>query len=107
MFARFAAGIVDFFVGIAEIFLALRFILLFFTANRANDFVGFIYNSSDALLQPFRGIFPTTTVGQDHLVSFSTLFAMVIYALFGAVVIAFLHFLGSAGDRHKVSKKSR
>ncbi|MGH7195781.1 MAG: YggT family protein [Candidatus Saccharimonadales bacterium] len=108
MLSRFAAGVVDLFLVIAELFLAFRVVLRFFAANGANSFVHFIYTSSNTLLQPFRGIFQTTIIGRNHVLDFSTLFAMVIYALFGVAIIAVLRFLGSATDRaHHVGKKSK
>ena len=81
MITRLVVGLINFFLWIVEVFLALRVILRFFAANPTNGFVHFIYNSSDALMQPFRGIFPTAVIGNNHVVDFSALFAMVVYGL--------------------------
>jgi uncharacterized protein YggT (Ycf19 family) len=109
MFAtRFANGIINFFLALTEIFLGLRFLLRFFAANPNNAFVNWIFNSSDTLLQPFRGIFPTTTIGHGFVVDFSTLFAMAIYAVF-AILLTFLVTLMGSGAHHatKSAKKSK
>jgi hypothetical protein len=37
-------------------------------------------------MQPFRGIFPSTVIGNNHVVDFSALFAMVVY---GLIALAF------------------
>lgn len=87
MIGRFVEGLIDFVVGLAEVFLGLRILLRFFAANPDNHFVSWIYNSSDVLMQPFRGIFPPTVIGRDHVVDFSALFAMVIYALVGMFLV--------------------
>lgn len=89
MIARFVAGLINFFLGLVEIFLALRFVLRFFAADPTNGFVHWVYTSSDVLMQPFRGIFPTAVIGNNHVVDFSALFAMVIYGLI-AMLFAFL-----------------
>ena len=87
MLARLAQGLINFFVGLAELFLALRFILRFFDANATNQFVNWVYSSTNTLMQPFRGIFPTVVIGHHHYVDFSTLFAMAIYSIVGMVLI--------------------
>lgn len=66
--------------GLAEAFLGLRFILRLLGANPEADFVSWLYAMSDPLLDPFRGIFPTVVEGQ-FIIEFSTLFAILIYAL--------------------------
>lgn len=99
---RFVLGLINFFLGLAEIFLGLRVILRFFGANSNNDFVQWIYSSSDILLQPFRGIFPTETIGQDHVVDFSALFAMVVYALLAMLLTWLANFLT---PNHSTKKK--
>ncbi len=86
-----AENLVNVFVGIVEFFLGLRFILRLFGANADNGFVSWIYDMSAALLAPFRGIFPTTVFENQFVLEFSTLFAMLMYALFGLVVIAVIN----------------
>lgn len=86
MVTRFIAGLINFFLALVEIFLGLRVILRFFAASPTVPFVHWVYTSSDVLLQPFRGIFPTSVVGRNHVVDFTALFAMVVY---GLVALAF------------------
>lgn len=83
MIGRFIAGLINFFVAIAEIFLGLRVLLRLFGANSSNAFVQWVYDSSSVLLQPFRGIFPTAEVAPGSVVDFSALFAMLVYGLIG------------------------
>lgn len=104
---RFATGLVNFFVGIVEIFLGLRFILRLFGANSNNGFVSWIYDMSAELLTPFRGIFPTTELADGIVVEFSTLFAMLIYALFGMLVIYLINLLTPVTEDTTVVKKRR
>lgn len=83
MIGRFIAGLINFFVAIAEIFLGLRVLLRLFGANSSNAFVQWVYDSSSVLLQPFRGIFPTAEVAPGSVVDFSALFVMLVYGLIG------------------------
>ncbi|HVS58636.1 MAG TPA: YggT family protein [Candidatus Saccharimonadales bacterium] len=93
MIARFVVGLINFFLWLVEIFLAIRVILRFFAANPTNGFVQWVYNSTDALMQPFRGIFPTANIGNNHIIDFSALFAMVIYGLIAMAFAALASWL--------------
>lgn len=96
MIARFTAYLVNVFLGLVEAFLALRIILRFFAANPGNGFVDWIYTSSSVLLEPFRGIFSTEVIGRNHVLDFTALFAMLVYAVFAALVVAILLMLDPA-----------
>ncbi len=74
-------------LAIVEVFLALRFILRLAGANATAPFAKFVYASSAALLEPFRGLFPTAMLEPGSVIEFSTLFAMIIYALFAYLII--------------------
>lgn len=93
MVARLLTGLINFFVGVAELFLGLRVILRLLGANPDVSFVQWMYNSSGVLLQPFRGIFPTEEIAPDHLLDFSALFAMLVYGLLGMALIALVEAL--------------
>ncbi len=87
MIGRLLAGFINFFVGIAEVFLGLRVVLRLFGANDSNGFVQWVYESSSVLLDPFRGIFPTRELASGSVIDFSALFAMVVYGLLGMLLI--------------------
>jgi uncharacterized protein YggT (Ycf19 family) len=88
MVTRLLLGLINFFLAMAEIFLGVRVLLRFFAANPDNGFVQWVYNSSDVLMQPFRGVFPTEVIGHNHVVDFSALFAMVVYGLIALAFVA-------------------
>ncbi|MDB5179969.1 MAG: hypothetical protein JWN12_601 [Candidatus Saccharibacteria bacterium] len=73
--------------GLAELFLGLRFILKLFGANAGNDFVNWIYQTSGAILDPFRTIFPTEVFKSSFVIEFSTLFAIIIYGLIALLLV--------------------
>lgn len=88
-------------LSLVEAFLALRFILRLFGANAANGFVEWVYEMSSVLLEPFRGIFPTPVFKSSFVIEFSTLFAMVIYAVIALLVFALLDILVGASLKTK------
>ncbi|MDZ7744662.1 MAG: YggT family protein [Candidatus Saccharibacteria bacterium] len=82
-----ATNLVNFFVGAVQAILGVRFLLRLFGANEANGFVDWVYEMSAVLLQPFRGVFPTQVFDNQYVLEFSTLFAMLVYALVGMFVL--------------------
>ncbi|HRJ05998.1 MAG TPA: YggT family protein [Candidatus Saccharibacteria bacterium] len=87
MVARFLAGLINFFIGLAEVFLGLRVLLRLFNANSNIGFVQWVYDSSDVLLDPFRGIFTAREIAPGNVVDFSALFAMLVYGLVGMLFL--------------------
>jgi uncharacterized protein YggT (Ycf19 family) len=84
--------------SLVEAFLALRFILELLGANGANGFVSWIYEMSGVLLDPFRGVFPTTVFKNTFVLDFSTLFAIVIYSILAILIFALLDIVAGAGS---------
>ena len=82
--------------GIIELLVGMRFIFLFIGANPEAGFVAWVYALSAPFVEPFAGILghPVTT---PHLVGSvesvfdpSTLFALVVYAAIGGVLLTLL-----------------
>lgn len=90
---KLVENLTNFFVGIVQVFLGLRFVLRLFNANTANEFVAWLYRVTDQLLEPFRGIFPVREVQPGFEVEFSTLFAMLVYAIIGVLIITLVNTL--------------
>ena len=67
-------------LGILEALLALRFCLKLIGANAASPIAVFIYGVTSLFLFPFTGLTGTPTAG-GMVLEFSTLIAMVVYAL--------------------------
>lgn len=95
MITRFLSGFINFFVGVAELFLGLRVLLRLFAANPDVAFVQWIYESSGILLDPFRGIFPTKEIAGNSVVDFSALFAMLVYGVVGMLFVMLLEWLST------------
>lgn len=87
------------FVSVVSAALGLRFVLKLFGANASNGFVSWVYEMSDVLLAPFRGIFPSHVFENQYVLEFSTLFALVVYMVFGLFVLMVIDWLVPAKVR--------
>ncbi len=101
----YAAKLINFFTGLVMIFLSLRFILELFGANANNGFVGWVYDNTAVLLTPFRGIFPSAEVGRHFVLDFTTLFAILIYALLGLLLLMLVDVLTPGSGKTIVKKR--
>src|SRR5690348_15519529 len=82
------AGLMSLFLLGAEVFLAIRFVLHFFAVSPTNGFAAWVFNSTNGLTAPFRGLFTATSVtpGHPHYVDLQVLFIMAVYAVVVAVL---------------------
>lgn len=96
-------NLLNFFFVLVESFLALRFILKIFGADASNGFVNWTYEMSGVLLDPFRGIFPAKVFENTYVLEFSTLFAMIIYAVAAILLGELINMLSSS----KTSKNKK
>lgn len=67
-------------LGIVEIIIGLRILLLLIGANPASPFAAFIYNLSTLLLLPFAGLVGAPAMG-GMVLEVSSIIAMLVYAL--------------------------
>jgi hypothetical protein len=79
---------ISFLFGVLEVILGLRLVFRLLGAYQGNDFTNFLYNLSDVFVVPFNGIFNDQTVGKQGVFEFSTLVAMLIYALIALGLVA-------------------
>lgn len=88
-----AVNLLNLFVAVVEGFLGLRFVLKLFGANASTSFVSWIYDMSGVLLEPFRSIFPAKVFENQYVLEFSTLFAMLMYAILALILVALINFV--------------
>lgn len=75
-----AINLINYCSGIVNFLLGMRLILKFFGANPVTPIVALLYNTTNFLLSPFRGIFPTVAEGRNVLEP-TTLVAMIFYTI--------------------------
>ena len=81
---------VDIFVGLVLVILGFRVLFRLFDANSSAGFVQWIYDTSDVIMAPFRGIFPPAVIEPGNVLDVSALFAIIIYAILGYLLASFL-----------------
>src|SRR4029077_17458674 len=89
-------------LGLIEILLAFRVVLKILAANPGNSIVSLIYSISDPLVLPFATIFGVT-VTRNNVVEWSTIIAMVIYAVvaFGIIQLLMLFKPATPNEVHR------
>ena len=75
-----AQRVIWFIVGVVNVLIAIRFVLLLLGANHSAGFVDFIYGITDVLVAPFVGIFGAPTYGR-FMFAWSSVIAVVVYSL--------------------------
>ncbi len=92
-----AVNLINIFTAVVEGILGLRFLLKLFGANDTG-FVNWIYEMSQPLLAPFRGIFPSQVFENRYVLELTTLFAMLMYAILALLLVAVINAVSSAAD---------
>lgn len=91
--------------AIIVFFLGLRIIFFLFQANSATPFVQWIYNISDGLVSPFRGIFPNLTFGSASQFDVSAFIALIAYTLLFSLIGMILRALIGPRDNYIVTDR--
>ena len=94
---RYAIGklndFLQWFIMVLEVTLVIRFLLKLIGADPGNLFAGFLYALTDIILFPFSGIVPSPSVHLNQAFEWSTLIAMIVYALVFWAIRRFLSIL--------------
>jgi uncharacterized protein YggT (Ycf19 family) len=87
------------------VLLILAFSLRLFGASTDAEFTRWVYRSVERIMEPFRGIFPSTAVGGESVVDFSLLFAMIVYSVLALALHTLVVWLA---DRHaRATRRNR
>jgi uncharacterized protein YggT (Ycf19 family) len=97
-----AVQIVWFLTSLITTLIVIRFVLKLLGASLQSGFVTLIYSLTDALVTPFRAIFPATS-GQSSTVDVASLVAIVIYALVGWGLVALVKLITTPKGARSVS----
>jgi hypothetical protein len=71
--------LIDLIFVVIEILIGLRILLKLFGASTQAPFVDWIYQTSQPLVSPFLGIFPSARIEGPFLIEISAIFALIIY----------------------------
>jgi uncharacterized protein YggT (Ycf19 family) len=91
--ARALTYLVYAFVIVALIILLLGFFLQLFGANPDAPFAEWLYRGLRRVMAPFRGLFEPVALDGRSVLDISILFAMLVYAIVGLALHAFIEWL--------------
>jgi uncharacterized protein YggT (Ycf19 family) len=97
-----AVQVIWFVTSLVTILIAIRFVLKLLGASLQSGFVAFMYGLTDALVAPFRAIFPATS-GAGSTFDVAALVAIVIYALAGWGLVALVKLITAPRGARSVS----
>ena len=83
--------IINVYAGLASVLLALRAVFELFSASASAEFVHWVYQTSTTLLQPFREVYSVAPVTTGHTIDFGALFAILVYATAGYVLVKWVN----------------
>ena len=72
------------------VILATAFVLQLFGANPTAGFANWVYQASERIMDPFRGIFPTRQITDRAVFNGSLLFAVIVYSAFALALHALI-----------------
>ncbi len=102
---RMLPALVQVVASLVELVLGLRIVLKLFDANPSTPFVNWVYQTTQPLLTPFEGMFPSPTLTGGFVIEFSTVFALMAYAFIGYLLVEIIDLLEVNTTRRTVSKK--
>ena len=82
------SGMANLFLSLAELLLLVRVVVHVFFTTASGSFFSWVYATTNVLLSPFRGVFVNPTATPTHwYVDFPALFAMMVHATLGGLLI--------------------
>lgn len=93
-----AYQVIWYILGVIEVILAFRILLKLLGANTYSGFANFIYAISDPFTSPFAGVLGIT-VTSEMVLEWSTLIAMVVYAIVAYGIVALFQLVKPTNQR--------
>ena len=94
-------------MGIIEALIGMRILLKFLGAGQGAPFVRWVYETTQPLLRPFVGMFPTPGIQGGFVLEFSALFAIVAYAVGGYLLIEVIQLLQTGMDEAEQVRRKK
>jgi YggT family protein len=88
-----AERVINVIIGLIELLLAVRLVLELFAANAGSPFVAWVYSASSNFTGAFAGAFPALQLGNGSVIDFSTILAMIVYAVIGWLLVELVLFV--------------
>ncbi|MCR4279942.1 MAG: YggT family protein [Candidatus Komeilibacteria bacterium] len=92
-------AVINVIFGVIEILIGLRIILKLFGASTGAGFVQWVYETTQPLLTPFLGMFPSPRLEGGFVLEFSALFALIVYGLLAYLLSEIIRYIDNASRR--------
>jgi len=102
---KLIAVLINLVTSLIEGLLGLRIILKLFGASTAAPFVRWVFETTQPLLAPFIGMFPSPKLPEGFVIEFSALFALMVYTFIGYLATELLETLIYYGSQRKEDDK--
>ena len=89
----FLIYLIDFVLALVELLIGMRILLKLFAANESAPFVSWIYATSHSVVSPFLGMFPAPVLEGGVIVEFSSIFALIVYAILGFLLVNLVEYI--------------
>lgn len=76
-------SLINILLTVVEGLITLRIFLKLLGASISAPFVSWVYETTDPLLSPFLGMFPSPRLTGGFVIEFSAVFGLIVYALIG------------------------
>lgn len=104
MIATVLRTLVNGIISMIELLLSLRIILKLFGASTTAPFVRWAYETTAPLLEPFAGMFPSPNLTGGFVIEFSAVFALLVYAFVGYILLEVLNVLVEPTENERVTR---
>lgn len=105
MMRRYILTLTDIILNLVEFLLMTRIVLKLFGARTVAPFVAWVYETTNPLLAPFEGMFPTSSLGDGFTLEISALFAVLFYGFLGFLLQLTITSLSQFGQSHQPSSE--
>ncbi len=107
-----ATAIIYFVLGVVEVILGLRWLFRLLGANTDNSFITLLYGVSHPFVAPFNNIFNDQALGRQSVFEFSTLIALLVYALIAWGLVSLINLVmqptpGSTNSSFSTRRRQR
>lgn len=100
------SGLIWLLTGVLEFAIGLRVVLKLMAANPNAPFVNLVYGVTDLFLWPFLGL-TVTPQANGMVLEFSSVIAMVVYAVLAWIIVRLLWLIASPGRSRRVTVERR
>lgn len=83
---RFSLSLISIVFAAVEVLIGMMILLKLFGAFSSAPFVRWVYQTTDPLLYPFSGMFPSPRIEGGFIIEFSAVFGLIAYTLVGSFI---------------------